>query len=92
MYVCGVVCGVCVCVCVCMYARVCVCVCVCVCALARVKVYVIVRCCIKPGQLQRIISGLMETFLKRVLVERTNKAGIRPEEQGEKTESCHISM
>ena len=30
----------------------------------------------------------METFIKRHIVERTNKAGIRPEEQSEKTESC----
>ena len=35
----------------------------------------------KPSQPQRIISGLKETFIKRYIVERTNKAEIRPEEQ-----------
>ena len=34
----------------------------------------------KPSQPQRIISGLRETFIKRYIVERTNKADIRPEE------------
>ena len=29
-----------------------------------------------------------ETFIKRYIVKRTNKAEIRPEEQSEKTESC----
>ena len=31
---------------------------------------------------------LRETFIKRYIVERTNKAEIRPEEQSEKAESC----
>ena len=35
-----------------------------------------------------IISGLKETFTKRYIVERTNKAEIRPEEQSEKAEGC----
>ena len=35
-----------------------------------------------------IISGLEETFIKRYVVERTNKAEIRQEEQNEKAESC----
>ena len=35
--------------------------------------------CFKPSQPQRIISGLRETFIKRFIVERTNKAEIRPE-------------
>ena len=35
-----------------------------------------------------MISGLMETFIKRYIVERTNKAEIRPEELSEKTEIC----
>ena len=35
-----------------------------------------------------MISGLKETFIKRHIVERTNKAEVRPEEQGEKTERC----
>ena len=34
------------------------------------------------------ISGLMETFIKRYTVDRTNKADIKPEEQSEKAESC----
>ena len=38
----------------------------------------------KPCQPQRITSGLMETFTKRYIVERTNKGEIRPEEQSEK--------
>ena len=36
----------------------------------------------------RIISGLKDIFIKRYIVERTNKAAIRPEEQSEKMESC----
>ena len=35
-----------------------------------------------------IISGLEETFIKRFVVERTNKAEIRQEEQNEKAVSC----
>ena len=44
----------------------------------------------KPSQPQRFISGLKETFIKRYkpIVERTDKAEIRPEEQSEKAESC----
>ena len=38
---------------------------------------------LKPRQPQRIISGLRETFTKRYIVERTNKAEIPPEEQTE---------
>ena len=44
--------------------------------------------CFEPSQQQRIISGLRETFTKRYVVERTNKAEIRPVEQSEKAESC----
>ena len=47
----------------------------------------LVSWCFKPSQPQRIISGLRETFMKRYLVERTNKAELRPEEQREKAES-----
>ena len=43
-------------------------------------------------QPQRIISGLRETFIKRCIVERTNKAEIGPEEQGEKAESCRENL
>ena len=34
----------------------------------------------------------METFTKRYTLERTNKAGIRPEEQSEKAESCRENL
>ena len=40
-----------------------------------------------------IISGLKETFIKRYIAERTNKAvPITPEEQNEKTESCRKNL
>ena len=52
----------------------------------------LVSWCIKPSQPQRIISGLKETFIKRYIVERTNKAEIRPEEQSEKVESCREKL
>ena len=48
----------------------------------------LVSWCFKPSQPQRIISGLRETFLKRYIVERTNKTEIRSEEQSTKAESC----
>ena len=48
----------------------------------------LVSWCFKPSQPQRILSGLRETFIKIYVVERTNKAEIRPEEQSEKAESC----
>ena len=48
--------------------------------------------CFEPSQPLRIISGLKETFIKRYLVERTDKAEIRPEEQSEKTESCRENI
>ena len=38
----------------------------------------IVNWCFEPSQPQGIISGLKETFIKRYIVERTNKAKIRP--------------
>ena len=34
------------------------------------------------------MPGLKETFIKRHIVEKANKAEIRPEEQSEKMESC----
>ena len=37
-------------------------------------------------------SGLKETFIKRYIVERTNKAEIRSEEQSEKVESCRENL
>ena len=48
----------------------------------------LVSWCFKPSQPQRIVSGLRETFMKRYMVERTDKAEIRPEKQSEKAESC----
>ena len=53
------------------------------------KVSQLVSWFFKPSQPQRIISGLKKTFINRYnIVERTNKAEIRPEEQSEKAESC----
>ena len=50
----------------------------------------------RPSQPQRIISGLRETFIeiyiKRYIVERTNKADIRLEEPSEKAESCRENL
>ena len=47
-----------------------------------------------PSQPQRITSGLglRETVMKRDIVERTNKAEIRPEEQSEKAECCQENL
>ena len=44
------------------------------------------------GWLARIISGLKETFIKRYIVEKTNEAEIRLEEQSEKYESCRENL
>ena len=44
--------------------------------------------CVIPSQPQRIISGLRETFIKRYIIERTNTAEIRPEEQNDNSVSC----
>ena len=46
----------------------------------------------KPSQPQTIISGLMETFIKRCIAERTDEAEIRPEEQSEKAENCRDNL
>ena len=53
-----------------------------------------VSLCLKPSQLQRIISGLRKTFMKRYnyTVERTQKAELRPEEQNEKVENCRENL
>ena len=45
-----------------------------------------------PGQPQRIMLGLKETFIKRYIAERTNKTDIRQEEQSEKAESCRENL
>ena len=39
-----------------------------------------------------IISGLRVTFIKRYIVERTNKVDMRPEERSEKAESCRENL
>ena len=53
----------------------------------------LVNWCFEPSQpLGIIMSGLKETFIKRRIVERTNKAERRPEEQSEKAESCRDNL
>ena len=47
----------------------------------------LVNWCFKPSQPLGITSGLEETFLKRYIVERTDKAERSPEEQSEKTKN-----
>ena len=44
--------------------------------------------CFKLSQPKGTISELKETFMKRCIVKRTNKAEFRSEEQSEKAESC----
>ena len=39
---------------------------------------------LSPVNHEGFVSGQRETFIKRHIVERTNKAEIRPEEQSEK--------
>ena len=46
----------------------------------------------EPSQPLGIISGLKETFIKRYIAERTNKAETRLEEQSEKMESCQENL
>ena len=52
----------------------------------------LVNWCFEPSQPLGIISGLKETFIKRHIVERTNKAEIRPEKLSEKTETCRENL
>ena len=56
------------------------------CAIREISSFV--SWCFKPSQPQRTILGLRENSIKRYIVEKTNKAEIRPEEQSEKAESC----
>ena len=51
-----------------------------------------VSSCFEPSRPLGIISGLKETVIKRYIVERTNKAEIRPKEQSEKIESCRENL
>ena len=46
----------------------------------------LVSWCFEPSQPQRIISGLRKTVIKRCIVERTNEAEIRLEEESEKAQ------
>ena len=48
----------------------------------------VVSWCFEPSQPLEIILRLKENFIKRHIVQRTNRAEIRPEEQGENTEIC----
>ena len=45
-----------------------------------------------PGLPSGVTSELKKTFIKRYIVERTNKAEIRRGEQSEKTESCRENL
>ena len=45
-----------------------------------------------PSQPLGIISGLKETFIKIYVLEKTNKADIRTEEQIEKMENCQENL
>ena len=51
-----------------------------------------VNLCFEPSQPLGIISGLKETFIKRHIAERTNKAELRSQEQSEKKESCRENL
>ena len=50
------------------------------------RVSSLINWCFQRSQPLRITSGLKETFIKRYIVERTNQAEIRPEEQSQITE------
>ena len=52
----------------------------------------LVNWCFEPSQPLGITSGLRETFIKRYVVEMTNTAEIRPEEQRVKVESCRKNL
>ena len=52
----------------------------------------LVNGCFESSQPLETMSGLKETFIKTYLVERTNKAEIRPEEQSEKMVSCREDL
>ena len=56
------------------------------------KIRDLVSWCLKPSQSQRITSGLRETFVKRYIIERTDGAELRPNEQGEKAKSCRENL
>ena len=52
----------------------------------------LVNWCFEPSQSLGIISGLKETFIKRHMVERANKAAIRLEKQCENGEFWGVFM
>ena len=55
----------------------------------KMKIYLILYFFLSP---QGTIAGLGEIFVKRYIVERTNKAEIVPEEQSERSESCRENL
>ena len=55
-------------------------------------IHLLVSWCFKPSQPQRIISVMRETFIKRYIIERTNKVEIRLKEQSEKARSCRENL
>ena len=57
------------------------------CGALKIDGFWLVSWCFKPSQPQRILSGLRETFVKRCIAERTNKAETKSGEQSEKAES-----
>ena len=56
------------------------------------RVTQLVSWCFEPSQPQRIMSGLRKAVIKRCIVERTNKAEIRPKEQSEKAVSSRENL
>ena len=55
--------------------------------LPTLSVIWLVILCLEPRQPLAITSGLKETFIKRYIAERTNKAEVRLEEQSQKKEN-----
>ena len=47
---------------------------------------------LSPVNQQRVVLGLKQTFIKRYIVERTNKADIKPEERSQRTESSRENL
>ena len=56
------------------------------------EVSLLVSWCFDASRPLEIISGLKETLIRRSIVERTNKAEIRLEEQSENTEICRENL
>ena len=47
---------------------------------------------LSPVNHKELLSGLRETFIKRYIVERTNKTELRPKENSKKAESCRENL